>query len=313
MARENDSAKEELGRRPARSGPSHYLHGTSAKEQRRLSLMNDVVNRGSLAELGVRGGERILEFGSGLGQMARAMARAAGPGGRVVGIERSRAQLAEARRLARAAGEEHLVDLRLGDASAPPLRPGEWGSFDVAHGRFILEHVPDPLAVVRAMVRAVRPGGRIVLEDDDHDVLRLWPEPPGVMALWRAYIRAFESLGNDPYVGRRLVSLLHRAGAAPRRNTWIFFGSCAGHPDFPLLVGNLLSLLRGARAGIVNGDLLDDRAFEAATAAVEDWSGRPDAAFWYAIAWAEGIRPEAGRRSTRRGTHGPAGAGRRTG
>jgi SAM-dependent methyltransferase len=281
-------------RRGARPARSRYLHGTSPEEQRRLSLMNDLVNRASLAELGLSGGERILEFGSGLGQMARAMARAAGPEGRVVGIERSRAQRAEARRLARADGEEGLVDLRLGDASAPPLRRGERGSFEIAHGRFILEHVRDPLAVVRAMVRAVRPGGRIVLEDDDHDVLRLWPEPPGAMALWRAYIRAFESLGNDPYVGRRLVSLLHQAGATPRRNTWIFFGSCAGHPAFPLLVDNLLTLLHGARARIVGGGHLEARAFREATAAIGRWRRRPDAAFWYAIAWAEGVRPAGG-------------------
>jgi SAM-dependent methyltransferase len=281
-------------RRRARAAPSSYLHGTSPEEQRRLSLMNDLVNRASLAELGLRGGERILEFGSGLGQMARAMARAAGPEGRVVGIERSRAQMSGARRLARAAGEEGLVDLRLGDASSPPLRPRERGSFDVAHGRFILEHVRDPLALVRAMVRAVRPGGRIVLEDDDHDVLRLWPEPPGAMALWRAYIRTFESLGNDPYVGRRLVSLLHQAGATPRRNTWIFFGSCAGHPAFPILVDNLLAILRGARARIVGGGHLEERACRGATAAIGRWRRRPDAAFWYAIAWAEGARPAGG-------------------
>ena len=30
-----------------------------------------------------------------------------------------------------------------------------------------------------SMIKALRPGGRIVLEDDPHDTLRLWPEPPG--------------------------------------------------------------------------------------------------------------------------------------
>jgi SAM-dependent methyltransferase len=297
MAGRRNGVRSRRARGGAPPASLRYLHGTSPREQRRLSLLNDLINRGSLAELGLRGGERILEVGSGLGQFARAMARAAGPTGRVVGIERSGEQLAAARRMARAAGEDHLVDLRLGDAPAPPLRPGEWGSFDVAHGRFILEHVPDPLAVVRAMVRAVRPGGRIVLEDDDHDVLRLWPEPAGAMALWRAYIRAFERLGNDPYVGRRLVSLLRQAGAAPRRNTWIFFGSCAGHPTFPLLAYNLLTLLRGARARIVGGGLLGARAFREATAAIGRWRRRPDAAFWYAIAWAEGVHPLAERRT----------------
>ena len=71
------------------------------------------------------------------------------------------------------------MDLRSGDALALPLRTEEWGDFDVAHARFVLEHVRDPLGVVRSMVRAVKFGGRIVLEDDDHEVIRLWPEPPG--------------------------------------------------------------------------------------------------------------------------------------
>ncbi len=72
-------------------------------------------------------------------------------------MERSTAQLAEARRLAERDGEEGLVDFRLGEAMHLPLRDQEWGTFDVAHARFILEHVPDPVAVVRAMVHAVRP------------------------------------------------------------------------------------------------------------------------------------------------------------
>src|SRR5207248_381216 len=149
-------------------------------------------------------------------------ARAAGPGARVLGIERDPSQLALALRCAREEGEEALVEMRTGDALALPLRDEEWGSFDVAHARFLLEHVPNPLAVVEAMVRAVRPGGRIILEDDDHDVLRLWPEPLGVRLLWEAYMRTYDRLGNDPYAGRRLVEWLHRAGAAPVRNTWIF-------------------------------------------------------------------------------------------
>src|SRR5437868_4850405 len=80
---------------------------------------------------------------------------------------------------------------------------------------------------------------RIALADDDHDVLRLWPEPPGFGPLWQAYTRVYDRLGGDPLAGRRLVWFLHQAGAAPRRNGVVFFGSCAGHPDFGLYVTNL--------------------------------------------------------------------------
>ena len=66
---------------------SIYIHGTSEEEQRRLSLMNDVLlNNAALREMKLRGDERIIDFASGLGQFARAMARAV-PRGHVVGIE----------------------------------------------------------------------------------------------------------------------------------------------------------------------------------------------------------------------------------
>jgi len=278
---------------------SRYLHGTDPPEQARLARLNDLINRASLAELGLSGGERILEVGSGLGQFARAMARLAGPAGRVLGIERSPEQIRGAVRAAHAAGEERLVEWRRGDALDLPLRRGEWGSFDLAHARFLLEHVPDPLAVVRTMARAVRPGGRIILEDDDHDVLRLWPEPPGLTPLWRAYIRSFDRLGNDPAVGRRLVQLLFEAGALPERNTWIFFGSCSGSPDFTAYVENAVGVVRGARRTIVGGGLLPAPEFDAALSAFDAWKTRPDAAFWFAIAWAEGRRPGRGPASRR--------------
>ncbi len=180
--------------------------------------------------------------------------------------------------------------MRAGDALGLPLRREEWGTFDVAHARFLLEHVPDPLSVVRAMVQAVRPGGRVVLSDDDHDVLRLWPEPAGFIALWQAYIRTYDRLGNDPYIGRRLVSLLHAAGAVPSRNTWIFFGSCSGSPDFPDVVENLEKILLGARTLIVSTAHIEEESFDDGIESLKTWSRRPDAAFWFAMSWAEGRR-----------------------
>jgi ubiquinone/menaquinone biosynthesis C-methylase UbiE len=265
-----------------------YVHGTHPEEQSRLTRLNTLLNEGSLRELAPRKGERMLDVGSGLGQFARAVAKMTGIP--VVGVERSDAQIAESRRQADAAGEAHLLEQRRGDALALPLEDDEWATFDVAHARFLLEHVREPLEVVRAMVRAVRPGGRVVLEDDDHDILRLWPEPPGVAEIWRGYMRSYDRAGNDPYVGRRLVQLLHQAGALPRRNTWIFFGSSAGHPDFELYVDNLAIILEQAEASIVatgtaQGDL------HAAIAALRAWKLRADASFWFAMSWAEGVRP----------------------
>ena len=128
----------------------------------------------------------------------------------------------------------------------------EWGSFDVAHSRFLLEHVSDPLGVVRRwfgpFVRAAASFWRMMTTT----FYAFGRSPLGSHPVWQAYIRSYDRLGNDPFVGRRLVGLLHAAGAVPTRNDWIFFGGCAGMPTFPDIVENLRNILVGARMPILS-------------------------------------------------------------
>ena len=99
---------------------SHYIHGADAEEQERLSLLNGLLNATSLRAMRLAPGDRVLDVGSGLGQLSRAMARQVGPAGSVVGIERDERQLGEARRQAESAGESGLVDFRGGRSKIYP-------------------------------------------------------------------------------------------------------------------------------------------------------------------------------------------------
>lgn len=269
-----------------------YIHGTEPDEQTRLERLNQWMNARCIAAMALRAGDRVVDFGSGLGSLSEEMAAIVGPSGCVVGIERDERQIAVARsRLA----PTHAIrpTYRAGTAEDPPLEPQEWGSFDVAHARFVLEHVASPEHVVRNMVRSVRPGGRVILIDDDHALLRLWPDCPGFDAIWTAYQRGYDRNGNDPLVGRRLVQLLHRAGAKPVRNDWIFFGSCVGSPDWTAAVENLVGVIRSAEQHLIRCELIDADSFHAALQSLMTWMKRPDAALWFGMAWAEGCRSTA--------------------
>lgn len=268
-----------------------YVHGYSEEERRRLTLMQSLLNDAELREFDLRGVRTVLDVGSGLGQMARAIARAAGEGCRVVGVEQSATQREGAARLAERDDDGGRVEFRAGDATALPLTDDERGTFDLAHARFLLEHVPDPLAVVRAMVGAVRPGGRVVLIDDDHDLLRFSPDCPEAETYWRVYWEAYRDRGQDPLVGRRLPQLLHRAGARDLNVRSIFYGACRGMPLFDGVVDNLVGVLRGAAESLVAAGKTPPDAIEDVERALADWRTDPAATVWYTLPLAEGTRP----------------------
>ena len=122
-------------------------------EMRPLHDLNPVRLRyveraGSLAELA------ILDVGCGGGLLAEAMAR---QGGRVVGLDLA-AELVEVARL-HALEADVSVDYRV--ESAEQHARDAAGRYDVVTCMEMLEHVPDPQAVVAALAILVRPGGHV--------------------------------------------------------------------------------------------------------------------------------------------------------
>lgn len=263
-----------------------YVHGTAPEEQERLSRMNRLINDASLRLLELRPGDRVLDVGAGLMIFSREMAKATGKP--VIAVERSEAQIERGLAIARKDGEEALVDVRPGSADALPLRAEEWGTFDVAYSRFLLEHVPDPQAVVKQMARALCPGGRAVLEDDDHDVLRLWPEPEGFRELWQAYMDTYTAIGCDPIVGRRLPELLIGAGLTPSRITWKFYGAVQGTDLFLPHLENLIGVLESTRAALRSAGFPEPE-LDRICAEIRSLEHHPGAALWFSTCWAEGI------------------------
>ncbi|AXE88764.1 class I SAM-dependent methyltransferase [Streptomyces sp. Go-475] len=109
-----------------------------------------------LDRLGVTTGWSCLEVGAGQGSIVRELAERVGPGGRVLAVDLSTRPLLP---LARPPVEVAALDIR--DDELPAEQ------FDLVHARMVLQHLKDPYAAVERMVRALRPGGLLFLEDTD--------------------------------------------------------------------------------------------------------------------------------------------------
>jgi arsenite methyltransferase len=128
-------------------------------------------------------GEAVVDLGSGSGTDSFLAAVAVAPGGRVVGVDMTTAQLEKARGLAAQAA---LANVEFVDAyiEQPPV---EAGTFDCVISNGVINLSPDKPAVFAAAARALRSGGRLAIAD----IVSETQLPEGVTcdaSLWAACI-----------------------------------------------------------------------------------------------------------------------------
>jgi ubiquinone/menaquinone biosynthesis C-methylase UbiE len=104
-------------------------------------------------------GEQVLDVACGTGLVTFDVARAVGPGGRVLGVDLSGRMVAVARQRAMDLNLPNCSVVRM-DAEALALPDV---SFDVALCSLGLMYVPDPDRALREMGRVLRPGGRVAI------------------------------------------------------------------------------------------------------------------------------------------------------
>lgn len=144
-----------------------YIFRANADEQQRLiqqaDLMAPMTTR-LLLDAGVTAAMRVLDVGSGAGDVAFLAARLVGPRGTVLGVDRDGTALHTARARAAALGLDNVTFVE-GDLTSAEVGTG----FDAAVGRLVLLHVPDPVQALRAIAGRVRPGGIIAFQELDMD------------------------------------------------------------------------------------------------------------------------------------------------
>ena len=144
------------------SGVPYVLGDTGAEHARliRQAAIFDPFTERLFRDAGIGPGQRVLDVGSGVGDVAMLAARLVGPTGEVVGVERDAGTLAKARSRVAEAGLHNVSFLQSDVGQVASSEP-----FDAIVGRLILEFLPDPGAVVRSLSALVRPGGVLAFQD----------------------------------------------------------------------------------------------------------------------------------------------------
>jgi ubiquinone/menaquinone biosynthesis C-methylase UbiE len=166
-----------------------YALGRSTAETRRLIRQAQIygpITRRFLVSAGIGTGMKVLDVGSGAGDVALLLADLVGPRGEVVGVEMNPDILETAQTRVNAVGWKNVTFLD-GDVTSIVLED----DFDAVVGRWILMYLPDPAAVLRGLLGRVRSGGIIAFQENDftyppttfppaplHQQVMRWTTPP---------------------------------------------------------------------------------------------------------------------------------------
>ena len=157
--------------------------------------------------LRLRPGSAILDVGCGAGEVCVELAARVGVLGRVAGVDLSQAMVESARKSAAASG--HAVELDVASIYSLPFADG---AFDAVRAERVFQHLDDPEAGLREMLRVTRAGGRVMLIDPDHGQAGLALDDPAHRRVYEALQRAMTRMIVNPHSGTRLRGMLVRAG-----------------------------------------------------------------------------------------------------
>jgi SAM-dependent methyltransferase len=178
---------------------SNYIMDHPREAQRLLDKVDPDAWIAKFIEPHLAGVRNFLSVGCGPGVFLRELA-GSHPQMGVAGVDLSASRIRDA--------EQRLNGLPnaracVGEATHLPF---DDNSFDMVFSRFLVEYLPDKMAAVREMARVCRPGGMVMLQDLDGQLVWHFPEDPAIQQATEQVVNFLANTGFDPFVGRKLFS-----------------------------------------------------------------------------------------------------------
>lgn len=210
---------------------SDYLFGQSAAETERLRLQAKMFapyTARFLEDAGISQGMKVLDVGTGAGDVALLAAALVRDEGSVIGIDFNRELIGAAQARASAAGLEN-VSFVVGDAASVELDR----DFDAVVGRCVLFFAREPAGLVRRLTAYIRHGGIVAFQEPANATLAPMSLPHSQLLeqVWAWILETYRRADMDLYMGLRLRSIFAEAGLpAPAMH---LDAAAGGGPDWP--------------------------------------------------------------------------------
>jgi SAM-dependent methyltransferase len=250
---------------PGPHNTNDYALGSEAAEQERLIRQAEWLSAHTerfFRRAGIGPDQRVLDLGSGVGDVALIAGRLVGPTGTVVGVERDPRAVARATTRMMTLGLSHV---RFTETDVSDLPETE--QFDAAVGRYILMFLRDPVTVLRDVSRIVRAGGVVGFQEP---CWKSFLEACEGLPLWRAgaalMVETFHRTGTNTQMGPDLSAAFVAAGLPePATQTDTLSGAERWMPDVlqtlvPQARELSLSLAPIGDLGTLHQRLLDETA-----------------------------------------------------
>ena len=260
-----------------------YALGRSPREYARLSLQAELLRpmtRRVFAEAGIGPGMRVLDLGSGAGDVCLLLAEMVGPEGAVVGLDVDAEAVSHARERVAEAGISNVTFEASDVAHYVPAAP-----IDAIVGRLVLLYHPDPVEALAGLVKHLGPGGVVAF-------LEPWmmpaAGPDGVMRrTMHCILETFRLSGARMDMGPRLHRVFTDAGLP--QPAMRFEVLMDGSPDSPLYqycADTLNSVLpKAVEYGIATAEDFDTESLPERLSAERELSGYAMMALPMVAAW----------------------------
>jgi ubiquinone/menaquinone biosynthesis C-methylase UbiE len=153
--------------------------------------------------------DKILDVGCGPGSITIDLAVVASDG-EVIGGDQAAGVVQQAQNLAE---ERQVKNVSFQQMDGNQL-PFDDGAFDIVYCHQTLQHVGNPVSLLKEMRRATKKGGYVAVRDCDYKAFAWFPEHPGLDRWMSVYQKIAKANGAEPNAGRYLPSWAREAGFA---------------------------------------------------------------------------------------------------